>query len=156
MSIKHMVEQRLFYSPDTGHFTWKSSGKRAGTTNQKGYRYIQIDGKLYRENRLAFLVMTGAIPELVDHKNGNTEDNRWDNLREASLSQNQYNSRVPKNNTSGVKGVSWRKDRNKYQVRVSVAKGKYKTFGCFDSLELAELVANEAREKYHGEFARHK
>ena len=48
----------------------------------------------------------------------------------------------------------WRKDRNKYQVRVNTGES-YKSFGCYEDLELAELIANEAREKYHGKFARH-
>ena len=57
-------------------------------------------------------------------------------------------------NTSGVKGVSWRRKSKKWTVRVTVD-GEYKSFGSYDDLELAELVAIEARNKYHKEFANH-
>lgn len=58
-----------------------------------------------------------------------------------------------KDSTSGIKNVSYRKDANKWGVRLSI-KGSYKSFGSYDDKELAELVATLAREKYHGDYAR--
>lgn len=150
-----MVEPKLHYNPDTGEFRWVHSGRIAGTVNTQGYRYIQLNKKLYRAHRLAFEFMNKAIPEQVDHINGNRDDNRWSNLRPASAAENQRNTKLRKDNKSGVKGVFWRKDRNTYQVRMRI-NNIYKSFGCYKDLELAELVATEARNKYHGEFARHK
>ena len=67
--------------------------------------------------------------------------------------QNAYNTKIRTNNTSGVKGVSWHKKDKKWRVRVCVD-GVNNFIGNFDDLELAELVAIEARDKYHGKFAR--
>jgi hypothetical protein len=64
------------------------------------------------------------------------------------------NRKLFKNNTSGCKGVYWNKRNRKWQVSVGVSK-KQKHIGYFDDLELAELVALEARDKYHGNFAKH-
>jgi hypothetical protein len=62
------------------------------------------------------------------------------------------NRKLFKNNTSGVKGVSWDKIHNKWSVYVGVNR-KIKQIGYFEDLEFAELVSQEARLKYHGAFA---
>jgi hypothetical protein len=60
---------------------------------------------------------------------------------------------MPTNNTSGIKGVCWHKSTNRWYVQLQVNK-KMKYLGIYEDIELAELVAIEARAKYHGEFAR--
>ena len=61
----------------------------AGSVTGVGYRQIQIDGIFYYASRLAWFYMTKEWPEfIVDHENENKEDNSWDNLREATDSQN--------------------------------------------------------------------
>ncbi len=111
--------------------------------------------KLYKVHRLIWLWMTGDWPEKdIDHINGVRDDNRWINLRLADDKRNQQNAKMPKTNTSGIKGVSWHKRDKKWLVNIKIG-GKGYCFGAFDSIEFAELVAHEAREKYHGEFARH-
>jgi hypothetical protein len=70
--------------------------------------YSALTGVLYREHRLAWLYMTGEWPtHEIDHINGDRVDNRFCNLREATASENRWNSRKRVNNTSGYKGVSW-------------------------------------------------
>jgi hypothetical protein len=64
-----------------------------------------------------------------------------------------WNTGLAKNNTSGVKGVTWKADKHKWRVRIGV-NGKRIHIGDFADFELAELVAFEARAKYHGQFAR--
>lgn len=64
------------------------------------------------------------------------------------------NTRPHKDSRSGIKNVFYRSDTGKYSVRLSVD-GKYKSYGCYDDIEMAELVAIEARNKFHGAFARH-
>ena len=94
--MRHPTLQRLrsllHYDPDTGRWTWvvdrggtARTGKEAGyihsfsdTQNQR--RVLKIDGVFYRASRLAWFYMTGQWPKnLIDHKNGDTLDDRWEN-----------------------------------------------------------------------------
>jgi hypothetical protein len=129
-------------------------GKKAGSLNSHGYFYTQITGKRYQNHRLIFLMHSGYLPKYLDHIDNNPLNNKIENLREATISQNQCNRKLDKTNTSGVKSVNWHKQANKWQVRIRI-NGKRKSFGLFEDLDLAELVAQEARTKYHGAFANH-
>lgn len=88
----------------------------------------------------------------IDHINGNKLDNRRCNLREATHQQNNFNKPRLKRNTPGFKGVSYRKDIDKYRAYISV---NYKqiSLGCFDTPEEAHQAYCNAAKKYHGEFA---
>lgn len=143
-----------------GHLYYKQKtspnsiiGKKVGSFTNRGYFSTTIKGKFYLIHRLIFMMFHGYIPKEIDHINGIRNDNRIENLRNAT-NKNQQNSKIRKDNKSGVKGVYWFKELNKWKVDVGV-KGKRKYVGVFEDLELAELVAQEAREKYHGKFARH-
>ena len=129
-------------------------GDFVGSLHIEGYLKTKIYKKEYLLHRLIFMWNYGYLPKYIDHINGIKTDNRIENLRPATNSQNCQNSKKRLTNTSGYKNVFWRKDRQKWTVLVSV-NNKLKSFGCFDNLELADLVAQEAREKYHKEFARH-
>lgn len=151
----------LDYDLDTGVFTWKvNKSKRAKIGNvagwsYNGYREIEINNKKYKAHRLAWLYVYGEMPKnLIDHVDGNRSNNKISNLREATYQTNSENYKTPQTNKSGVKNVSWYKNLNKWVVSISV-KQTGKTIGYFDDLELAELVAIEARNKYRGEFANH-
>lgn len=120
-----------------------------------GYLYHYMDGRNYPLHRLAILYVTGKMPiNDVDHINMDRSDNRYENLRECSRSENMMNTKAHKDSRLGIKNVFYRPDTQKYSVRISV-NGKYKSYGCYDDIELAELVAIEARNKFHGEYARH-
>jgi hypothetical protein len=126
MITQSELKEVLEYNPDTGLFVWKKnsiskkSGSIAGSKYKNGYIYIQINKKIYRAHRLAFLYMTGNFPEnFIDHINHIRDDNRWTNLRDATLSQNQANRVNQKNNTSGYKGVSWNKQCKKWKAQIS-------------------------------------
>ena len=126
----------LDYNPDTGIFVWKErrksnqkKGKVAGTPSN-GYIRISINFKKFRAHRLAFLYMEGRFPEEVDHINGVRDDNRWINLRNVSKSINQRNSKLRKNNTSGISGVFWCKRTKKWRSCIKL-NGKYKYLGYF-------------------------
>ena len=118
----------LNYNPETGVFTNRitrssraKAGAVAGGVNSNGYRHIRIHNRLYKAHRLAFLYMTGEFPSNdVDHINGIRDDNRWKELRPVSKSENNKNTKKPKANTSGVMGVWWRKDINKWRVQIKV------------------------------------
>lgn len=141
----------LFEYNDGGLF-WKKNGKKAGKISYLKYPYVRIclNYKKYQEHRLIFLMFNGYLPEQIDHINLVKHDNRIENLRESTASQNGYNTK-PRN---FIKNVSWYKRIGKWQVQLKVNQ-KTLHFGYFDSIELAEFVATEARNKYHGKFARH-
>lgn len=151
--VKDLFEYR------DGKLYWKKchrkdfNGTEAGCLNNTGYLRVKITKAGYLVHRLIYLMHHGRLPVMIDHINGNPLDNRIDNLREASSPQNQYNAKVRKDNLSGIKGVGWNKNKKKWIVRIRI-NGKRKHLGCFDDLELAELVIIEARNKYHKEFAR--
>ena len=158
---KEEVKRLLKYNPITGDFTWKPAkgekwaGKLAGNINTGGYRRIFILGKYIAAHRLAFMYMSGNIPPAVDHIDGNKLNNSWNNLRSCTTGENNCNVGPRANSKSGIKGVSWHKASNKWIVQVG-AGGKKKYIGVFKNLELAELIAHEARLKFHKEFARSK
>jgi hypothetical protein len=118
---------------------------------KSGYLRTCINYKSYRIHRLIFMMHHGYLPKQIDHINGIKDDNRIENLRAATQSQNLFNRTLTKSNTSGIKNVTF--EQNKYRVRLRI-NNKLINFGSYDDLELAELVAIEARDKYHGEFAR--
>lgn len=126
----------------------------AGTITTYGYKKIVFNQKKYFVHQLVYLMQHGYIPKLIDHIDGNSSNNRIENLREANKSQNACNSNLRNDNSSGCKGITWHKKANKWMVQLTV-NNKPKYFGCYDDIELADLVAQEARNKYYGKFARH-
>lgn len=92
--------------------------------------------------------------QLVDHRNGNGIDCRRMNLRSATKAQNNMNKRRSRNNTSGVKGVTWFAPDRKWQARVGV-NGRRVLVGYFSDLEQARVAVTKARARLHGEFANH-
>lgn len=89
----------------------------------------------------------------VDHIDGNRLNNQRSNLRLCNSSQNKCNRGPRKDNTSGYKGVSWHKQRNKWTARIRIPYGKYISLGLFDDIKDAVTSYNEAAKKYHKEFA---
>ena len=89
----------------------------------------------------------------TDHINGDGLDNRKINLRTCTASQNAMNSKTPKNNSSGFKGVYWRKDIEKWRAKIGVNR-KTIHIGNYDSKIKAARAYNEAALKYHGEHAK--
>ena len=125
---------------------------KAGTVHHTGYLQVKVGKKNYRAHRIIFAMHHGYMPEYIDHIDGNKLNNRIENLREATNQTNQYNVGLVKRNKSGVKNVVW--DRTKWKVYMRI-NTKMTHIGAFDDLELAELVAIEARNKFHGEFVNH-
>jgi hypothetical protein len=154
------LREVLSYDPETGEFRWiiaPSSyrvqvGQIAGGLS-RGYRLIRIDGTKYRANRLAFLFMTGMFPDHdVDHADRNPSNDAWSNLREATKSENRANSKRPSTNTSGYKGVYWRKARRKWTAIVQFNRRRV-CVGSFNTPEAAHAAYVAAAIKHCGEFA---
>lgn len=137
-----------------GVLYWRKTGKRAGTPHHTGYTQIAFEGKLYNAHRLMFLLYNGWLPKVLDHIDGDRSNNKIENLRPATWSQNLQNMKLRPTNKSGCKNVSWSNAKRKWVVQLSI-NGRQTNLGRFDDLELADLVATEARDKYHGAFARH-
>ncbi len=150
----------LRYEPDTGVFTRLIAttnsvkvGDVAGDITPDGYIRIRVKGRRYSAHRLAFIYMKGAFPDdQVDHINQIKNDNAWENLRACTQSQNQGNAGTRRDNTSGYKGVSWHKRRNKWMAAMKV-EGKSIHLGYFEDLNEAARAYNQAALKYFGEYA---
>ena len=155
------LRELLSYDPDTGVFRWRVSrpgtrgiGSIAGASDGQGYHQIGIDGRIYRDHRLAWLYMTGEWPaDDVDHINRDRGDCRFANLREATRSQNNANAKRPSDNTSGYKGVSFDKRRGRWHAYISHG-GRRKNLGMFDTAVAAYEARLAAAARLHGEFAR--
>jgi hypothetical protein len=128
-------------------------GSKVGSVDRKGYIHTSIYGKPYLVHRIIFLMEYGYLPHDVDHKDKNPSNNHIDNLRPATRTQNQYNG-TRKRAKDNLKHVYWTPRLNKWVVRINI-NGKMRHIGVFNNLELADLVATEARAKYHKEFACH-
>ena len=147
------LKKILFYSPETGDFTWIAvrkgvkRHKRAGNINGHGYHNICIDGVNYRAHRLAFLYMTGEIPVYVDHINQVKIDNRWANLRSTTKSMNARNTKKYNTNTSGRVGVVWVPRYQKWLAQM-VVNYKQLYLGRFEDIQDAINARKEAEIKY--------
>ena len=116
------LKQELLYVPETGKFirlkavSQMKRGDIAGWISKNGYIGINVCGKKYTGHRLAWLYMTGSWPKQIDHINRIRSDNRWENLREVTQSQNNRNMGIRKDNTSRYKGVYWHKPTGNWLV----------------------------------------
>jgi hypothetical protein len=128
-------------------------GSEAGCKNSHGYCVVRVDGVLYGAHRIVFLMHHGYLPDYIDHADGNRLNNSIDNLRAATASENACNKLTQSNNKSGVSGVRWHKQIKHWCVEIQVNKVKH-YLGIYKDLELAGLVAAEARNLYHGNFAK--
>lgn len=146
---------RQHFDSDRGwrNFNSRWAGKQAGTVSETtGYVFINFNGILYPGHRIAFALHHGDWPDgHIDHVNGQRADNRMENLRVCSRSQNQMNRPKQRNNTSGFKGVTRHVDG---RWRACIKAGpKRHHIGLFDSPQEAHAAYLAAAERIHGEFA---
>lgn len=150
------LRERLTYEPETGVFRWKTvrsrrlkPGDRAGHRHNHGYRLITLKDRDYPEHHLAWLWMTGDWPSgIVDHKNLDRSDNRWENLRAASPSENMHNSVLRRNNTTGFRGV-YRRGNGKFLAQLRHG-DKIFRLGGFDTAEKASAAYEELSASLRG------
>ena len=153
--------KELFEYREDGHLYWKvkksrktNVGQIAGGFSTDGYRYIRVDGKLYAEHRLIWLYHNCSFPKNeIDHINLIKHDNRIENLRDATHTDNMKNQyKVKKITTSIFKGVHLDKRNQKWISQITLNK-KAKHLGCFFEESAAAQAYNEAAIKHFGEFA---
>ena len=159
------------YDPVTGHFTWlprlgadrctkswnkRWAGRRAGYLHKpSGYWLITIDSKLYKAHRLAHLYMTGEWPaKTIDHRQGRRADNRWNELRPATIAENSANTGLARSNTSGCKGVAWDRQTQKWRAYGTVH-GRQHSFGRHVLFDAAVAARQTGAQRLHGAFVRH-
>jgi hypothetical protein len=154
----------LDYDRETGVFTWKVRrrcqggrtviGAQAGFVRGcDGYVFIGIDGTAYPAQKLAWLHVTGEWPiAIVDHKSRDRADNRFDNLRLATQTENNQNKSIRSDNASGVTGVSFDDARGRWAARLKTG-GKYLHLGRFATIDDAVAARRAAERKHFGEFA---
>lgn len=150
----HFLNER-----DQRAFNSRWAGKSAFTSsNGKGYKTTTLTyrGTKYRLllSRVIFAFENGAWPnEHVDHINGNTLDNRWSNLRDATNSENMQNARISSANKSGITGVYWFKPRSCWTAVIG-SNGRGISLGYYKSKDLA-AAARKGAEKALGFSERH-
>lgn len=157
MDHKELLET-VFYDEVSGKIYWRHSvrnavkaGEEVGSKTKTGYIECRVLGVRNLLHRLIWFYKTGSWPlKTIDHINRIRDDNRWCNLREASYSENNINK--PPTNSLKIKNVYLHKGSGKYNVKLFLNK-KTVSFGYYEDLELADLVASEARAKYQKEFA---
>lgn len=143
--------QKLFDYKD-GNLYWKKSGKGitvgsiAGSSASNGYINVRVNGRMMKAHRVIYAYHHGYYPEFVDHINGVRMDNRIENLRSCTRTQNAQNQkgRTETRNTFVKKG--------RYGVSLKV-NGKQIHIGYFGSQIEASIAAKQARQKHFGEFA---
>jgi hypothetical protein len=162
-------ELRAFfdYDPASGIITWKFrtecpqkwntrfAGKEAGCITDVGYKQIRLNGRGYRYHRIAWALFYGECPadSLIDHASGDPLDNRIENIRLASTSDNGRNSRR-KDGWTLPRGVKRHHRGRLFEAQIRVSPGMRISLGTFSSADLAHAAYRAAAKQYHGEFAR--
>lgn len=154
---KGYLRSILHYDLETGIWSRKTVqhakgviGERAGCVNKSdGRRYIKVKSQRYSESRLAWFYVNGTWPKKdVEHRDGNKINNKWENFRLASRTQNQGNAKP----RVALKGVT-RVRTGKYTAQIQKAMCKMH-LGTFDTPEEAHAAYAIAAKKHFGQFAR--
>ena len=135
-------------------FNNRDAGNEAGSLNVHGYVSLCINYKMHRAHRIIWDMHNGPIPEGmdIDHMNGIRSDNRVENLRLSTRSQNIGNKLVAKRSKSRLMGVTRDNARNNWRAVIN-ANGKYVTIGRYPTKGLAAVAYAKASIQAYGKFA---
>jgi len=152
MINQELAHQLFAYDAETGKLyrkTGKFNGSDASLIDARGYVYVFAAGKRHLAHRIIWLMHYGAFPEAVDHIDMNRSNNRIENLREATNSQNQANT-LPRI-AGRLKGAS--QFNGKWRAKIKV-RGKYVFLGYFATEQEAHDAYKLAAAEHFGDFAR--
>lgn len=153
----YWLERPREYCPtDAEHKRWNTAfaGKQALNHRSGDYRRGAILGQNYMAHRVIWALAYGEWPrEDIDHIDGNPSNNRLDNLRAVTTTENQRNKSIPVTNTSGCLGVRWVEEKQKYRVEVG-EDGKRKHIG-FYADKLNAMIARDAASRALGYASGH-
>jgi HNH endonuclease/AP2 domain len=135
---------------DIGDFDWLNQWNWRVTWNEENCQFYAVRSK-GRKNILMHRQIMG-FPKEVDHGNRDGLDNRRENLRACTSSQNKMNTRIRKNSRTGFRGVHIRPENGRFSAQIQL-NGKANRLGCFATAEEAARVYDKAAKELHGEFA---
>lgn len=161
--MKMITQERLktavTYDPSTGIFTRIDGRSTKPYASNSRYLTIEIDGRKYVAHRLAILYMTGIDLDgsglEVDHINGLGQDNRICNLRVATKSQNQANSRLRADSATKIKGLSWDATAEKWLCQIRYSGNRVVKRFAPSMKEAATEWLEFVRQEIHASFANH-
>lgn len=172
MNLEEEILRKLRYDRESGYLFWKEiknpstknekiyngrfSNKKTGWLNSRGYLKINIYKKSLLGHRIIWFLEYGSWPSKdLDHIDGNPSNNKLDNLREVTKSENLRNCKRRQDNTSGITGVHYNKRQNQWTACV-VLKGKKKHLGTFETKEEAINARDLANKdnKFHNNHGR--
>ena len=159
------LKELFDYWPETGELVWRSHpfgdhgpthsanslknriiGSLAGWNTREGYRVLMINNTSYMAHRIIWKMVYDEEPKIIDHINGDRQDNRIANLRSVSIAENCRNFKTTSRNTSGVVGVAWAKDKKKWVAQMEMNQKCFK-LGCFDDFFEAVCARKSAESK---------
>jgi len=122
--------------------------QKIGSPQQDGYLQTIIDGKATLIHRLIYEFVHGPIPKnlVIDHINRDKQDNRIENLRLVTPSNNSHNQGVRKDSSTGVKGVRFEKFAKKFRGEICINRVRRKT-KYFATIEEASAALDDLRKK---------
>ena len=142
------IDGKLFWNNAACH---RVAGKEAGSFNGNYYT-VRVEGNQYFLHKIVYEMHYGEVDTGVDHKDGDKTNNRIENLRQATKSQNEANTTKRSTNTSGYKGVYWLKNAGKWRAKIDFNKQQIH-IGLFDSKVEAAIAYNKKATELFGEYA---
>lgn len=160
MLTQEELKKRFHYNKDAGVFTYIIScgsvkkGRIAGVKCKNGYLRVRVNKSDYLLHRLAWLYVYGVWPKnQIDHKNHMRDDNRINNLREATNQENAKNQSLLRTSASGVIGVCWKKSLKKWHSRIGIDR-KEEHLGYFSD-KFEAICCRKSAENKHGFHENH-
>ena len=150
MLSQKRLKRHVHYNPENGLFTriLDHRGRIVSiplfpVPHSAGYLRMRIEGKMYFLHRLAIRYMTGDLPNVVDHLNGDRADNSWTNLSNGTQRENMRNKEY---NRAGTGGVHFNRTRRRW-IATFTKDGKKKHLGSFHTESAARAARLRAEER---------